>query len=89
VPANPLRRQRHFERSLARQEHSPRPFGCAVRLTPQELQVAQLVATGASTKTVAAELYLRPRTVDSHLRQVFTKLAISYRRELRNIDLTG
>jgi DNA-binding CsgD family transcriptional regulator len=26
----------------------------AVRLTPQELQVAQLMATGASTKTVAA-----------------------------------
>ena len=61
----------------------------AVRLTPQELQVAQLVATGASTKTVAAQLYLSPRTVDAHLRQVFTKLAITSRRELRDIDLAG
>lgn len=68
--------------TVRRQDHS------AVRLTPQELQVAQLVATGASTKTVAAQLYLSPRTVDSHLRQVFTKLGISSRGELRNADLT-
>lgn len=61
----------------------------AVRLTPQELQVAQLVATGASTKAVAAQLYLSPRTVDSHLRQVFTKLGISSRAALRDVDLTG
>jgi DNA-binding CsgD family transcriptional regulator len=60
-----------------------------VRLTPQELQVAQLVATGASTKTVAAQLYLSPRTVDSHLRQIFTKLGISSRAALRDVDLAG
>jgi DNA-binding CsgD family transcriptional regulator len=59
------------------------------RLTPQELQVAQLVATGASTKRVAAQLYLSPRTVDSHLRQIFIKLGISSRAELRDVDLTG
>lgn len=58
-----------------------------IRLTPQELQVAQLVATGASTKAVAAQLYLSPRTVDSHLRQIFTKLGISSRAELRGSDL--
>jgi DNA-binding NarL/FixJ family response regulator len=59
------------------------------RLTPQELQVAQPVATGASTKRVAAQLYLSPRTVDSHLRQIFTKLGISSLAELRDVDLTG
>lgn len=59
----------------------------AARLTPQELQVAQLVATGASTKTVAAQLYLSPRTVDSHLRQIFAKLGISSRSEIRGLDL--
>jgi DNA-binding CsgD family transcriptional regulator len=52
--------------TVRRQQDSP-------RLTPQELQVAELVATGASTKKVAAQLYLSPRTVDSHLRQIFTK----------------
>ncbi len=61
----------------------------APRLTPQELQVAQLVATGASTKKVAAQLYLSPRTVDAHLRQIFTKLGISSRAEIRDLDLTG
>jgi DNA-binding NarL/FixJ family response regulator len=57
----------------------------AARLTPQELQVAQLVATGASTKMVAAQLYLSPRTVDAHLRQIFTKLGISSRAALRDV----
>jgi len=61
----------------------------STRLTPQELQVAQLVATGASTKKVAAQLYLSPRTVDSHLRQVFTKLGISSRAEIRDLNLSG
>jgi DNA-binding CsgD family transcriptional regulator len=61
----------------------------AIRLTPQELQVAQLVATGASTKSVAAQLYLSPRTVDSHLRQIFSKLGISSRAALRDVDLAG
>jgi DNA-binding CsgD family transcriptional regulator len=68
--------------TVRRQQDSP-------RLTPQELQVAELVATGASTKKVAAQLYLSPRTVDSHLRQIFTKLGISSRAEIRDIDLTG
>jgi DNA-binding CsgD family transcriptional regulator len=60
--------------TVRRREDSP------ARSTPQELQVAQLVATGASTKSVAAQLYLSPRTVDSHLRQIFTKLGIASRR---------
>ena len=59
------------------------------RLTPQELQVAELVASGASTKEVAAQLYVSPRTVDSHLRQVFTKLGITSRAALRDVNLTG
>jgi DNA-binding NarL/FixJ family response regulator len=69
--------------TVRRYEDSP------ARLTPQELQVAQLVATGASTKSVAAQLYISLRTVDSHLRQVFTKLGIASRAALRDVDLTG
>lgn len=74
-------------------EQPERPYAAIrtvrARLTPQELQVAQLVATGASTKSVAAQLYVSPRTVDSHLRQVFTKLGIASRAALRDVDLTG
>ncbi len=53
-----------------------------LRLTPQELQVARFVATGLPTRAVAAQLFLSPRTVDFHLRNVFTKLGISSRAEL-------
>ena len=52
------------------------------RLTPQELQVARFVATGLPTRAVAAQLFLSPRTIDFHLRNVFTKLGISSRAEL-------
>jgi len=57
------------------------------RLTPQELQIARFVATGASTKAVAAQLFLSPRTVDAHLRNIFRKLGITSRTQLVGLPL--
>ncbi len=54
----------------------------AAALTAQELQVAGLVRQGMSNREAAAQLFLSPRTIDFHLRNVFTKLGISTRAEL-------
>jgi DNA-binding CsgD family transcriptional regulator len=52
------------------------------KLTAQELAVAGLVQQGLSNREVAAQLFLSPRTVDFHLRNVFTKTGVTSRVEL-------
>ncbi len=56
-------------------------------LTAQERQIARMVAQGLTNKEVAAQLYLSPRTIDAHMRGVFSKLGITSRRELRGLSL--
>jgi DNA-binding CsgD family transcriptional regulator/tetratricopeptide (TPR) repeat protein len=56
-------------------------------LTPQEHQIARLVAAGATSKEVAEQLYVSPRTVHAHLRSIFKKLEITSRLQLRDLQL--
>jgi len=51
-------------------------------LTPQELQVSLLLSDGRTTREAAAALFLSPKTVEYHLRKVYTKLGIHSREEL-------
>ena len=57
------------------------------QLTAQELQIARYVAAGLSNKEVAAQLFLSPRTIDAHLRNVFAKLGIKSRTQLARVPL--
>jgi DNA-binding CsgD family transcriptional regulator len=59
----------------------------AATLTAQERQVARQVAQGLSNREVAAQLFLSPRTIDFHLRNVFAKTGVSSRGELVRLDL--
>ena len=51
-------------------------------LTPQELQIALLLASGKTTREAAAALFLSPKTIEYHLRHVYLKLDIHSREEL-------
>jgi DNA-binding CsgD family transcriptional regulator len=63
-----------------------RDASTSVMLTPQETQIASFVAQGLSNREVAARLFLSPRTIDFHLRNVFAKTGITSRGELTRIN---
>ena len=63
------------------------PRWSGARVLPQELQIARFVAEGHSNKEVAAQLFLSPRTIDYHLRDVFGKPGITSRTQLARFTL--
>ena len=57
------------------------------QLTPQELQVVRLAATGLSNRDIGGQLFISPRTVGYHLYKAFPKLGVAGRHELAALDL--
>ena len=53
-------------------------------LSPQELQIAQLAAEGLSNREIGERLYLSHRTIGTHLYNLFPKLGITSRAQLRD-----
>lgn len=62
---------------VPRREHDEREH-----LTPQELQIATLVAQGLTNREVGAQIFLSPKTVEYHLTHVYRKLDLHSRAEL-------
>jgi DNA-binding CsgD family transcriptional regulator/tetratricopeptide (TPR) repeat protein len=64
---------------------SPRAGAAGDALTTQEAQVACLACEGLSNPEISTRLFISPRTVQYHLRKVFTKLGISSRGQLHRV----
>jgi DNA-binding NarL/FixJ family response regulator len=55
------------------------------QLSPQETQIAELVAQGLSNREIGQRLFLSHRTIGSHLYRIFPKLGITSRQQLAGV----
>jgi DNA-binding CsgD family transcriptional regulator len=62
----------------------PRKRGAMDELTPQELQIARMAASGLSNREIGEQLYMSHRTVGAHLYRIFPKLGVTSRGQIRD-----
>jgi DNA-binding CsgD family transcriptional regulator len=73
------------ERAMAERARLGLTRSSALVLTPTEARVARLAGDGLSTRDVATELGISPRTVETHLVSVYGKLGVTSRAELGRV----
>jgi DNA-binding CsgD family transcriptional regulator len=59
-----------------------RPSSGWASLTPTELDVVRPVSEGLSNKDIATRMFVSPRTVQTHLTHIYTKLGLTSRVQL-------
>ena len=65
---------------LATADHAPRRrLELVAGLTPRELEVLRLLSAGLSTRSIAAQLVIAPKTADAHIQHIYTKIGVSTR----------
>ncbi|HEX6523552.1 MAG TPA: AAA family ATPase [Streptosporangiaceae bacterium] len=72
------KRARQELRAAGEADSGPRPEEGGV-LSPQELKIAEMAASGMSNREIGQQLYLSHRTVATHLYRIFPKLGITSR----------
>ena len=82
LEALPWSQRARLELAATGETLGPRNVPPSEQLTPQELQIAALVAQGQRSKDVAATLFLSVRTIEFHLTRVYRKLDVATRAEL-------
>jgi DNA-binding CsgD family transcriptional regulator/tetratricopeptide (TPR) repeat protein len=84
LEATPWSERAHQELRAAGETGRRTPEARDEPLTPQELQIARLAASGLSNREIGQQLYLSHRTVGAHLYRAFPKLGITTRGQLRD-----
>jgi len=82
--ARPWTTRAHDELRATGLTPGPGQAGGPASLTPQQRQIAHLAAAGLTNKQIGERLYLSPRTVSTHLHQLFPKLGVTTRAALRD-----
>ena len=77
-----VRELRRLGHRVVRAADGDASSGPLAALTAREREIAELVAAGRTTREVADQLVLSPRTIESHLRNIYSKLGVRSRVEL-------
>lgn len=80
--ARPWAAQARAEMAATGEKARARNFSTREQLTPQELHIALLLSAGRTTREAASALFLSPKTIEYHLRNVYRKLDCRNRAEL-------